>query len=302
LRASLTQWERKYTADLQAKDAELAQLGVRVKELELLPGQLTDRDRIIRDWDARYAAFVKDHDRAVAKKDEELGKLRAKMQDYAPLPSQVKERDRIIKEWDARYAAAVKSKDGEIAKLSAKLKELEPLPALLKERDRAIADWDVRYSSSVKTKDGEIAKLHTRISKLEPLDAQVREWEAKYAISLKAKEEELAALRGRLSQYEGDLAACSQTVAALEEKLKKPAAPPKDRKDDLVKVYGIGPVLSRQLNEKGVYLFQQIAEWTEADIDHFGSVLTHQFNDRIRRENWVASAKEEHFKKYGEKI
>ena len=61
-------------------------------------------------------------------------------------------------------------------------------------------------------------------------------------------------------------------------------------------------MLERELNKHGVYLFREIAAWTEADIDHFGSILPHQFNDRIRRENWIQSAKDEHLKKYNEKL
>jgi predicted flap endonuclease-1-like 5' DNA nuclease len=72
---------------------------------------------------------------------------------------------------------------------------------------------------------------------------------------------------------------------------------PRRSPDDLKKIFGIGPVLERFLNEQGVFCFDQIAKWTKADIDKFERQLPN-FAGRITRENWVRSAVEEHYKKY----
>ena len=69
--------------------------------------------------------------------------------------------------------------------------------------------------------------------------------------------------------------------------------------DDLTCIYGVGPVLAKMLHQLGVHQFKQVAQWSEADIDHFDAQLE-RFRGRIRRENWVRSATEEHHKKYGE--
>lgn len=69
--------------------------------------------------------------------------------------------------------------------------------------------------------------------------------------------------------------------------------------DDLKRIRGVGPVLEKRLHELGVHQFRQVALWTEADVDHFDRELRN-FHGRIRRENWVRSAVEEHFKKHGE--
>ncbi len=70
-------------------------------------------------------------------------------------------------------------------------------------------------------------------------------------------------------------------------------------RDDIRFVYGVGPAIEKILNENGVYFFKQMASWSEEDIDFFDSKLG-QFKGRIRREQWVRSAIEEHYKKYGE--
>jgi predicted flap endonuclease-1-like 5' DNA nuclease len=114
----------------------------------------------------------------------------------------------------------------------------------------------------VQERDEEIERWKTRVSELETL--------------LKRQAEELEKAR--------------QSISA------KPV-----QKDDLQRIYGVGPVLARMLNRLGINTFREIASWTEEDIDRIDAKLEH-FRGRIRRENWVASAKEEHFKKYGERL
>ena len=67
--------------------------------------------------------------------------------------------------------------------------------------------------------------------------------------------------------------------------------------DDLKKIFGVSPVLERLLNDHGVFWFEQVARWSQTDIDTFEGRLRN-FPGRITRENWVRSATEEHYKKY----
>lgn len=59
--------------------------------------------------------------------------------------------------------------------------------------------------------------------------------------------------------------------------------------DDLKRINGIGPKLEEQLNKEGIFLFPQLAELTDAQIDDLDRRLG-GFG-RIRRENWVGQAK-----------
>ncbi|MDX1782110.1 MAG: NADH-quinone oxidoreductase subunit NuoE [Thalassovita sp.] len=58
--------------------------------------------------------------------------------------------------------------------------------------------------------------------------------------------------------------------------------------DDLKKLKGVGPKLEQTLNELGFYHFDQIAEWTEAEIAWVDSRL--KFKGRITRDGWVEQA------------
>ena len=59
--------------------------------------------------------------------------------------------------------------------------------------------------------------------------------------------------------------------------------------DDLTRIKGVGPKLAAQLGELGVTSLEQIAGWSEADIDRIDARLG-RFQGRIRRDSWVSQA------------
>jgi predicted flap endonuclease-1-like 5' DNA nuclease len=71
---------------------------------------------------------------------------------------------------------------------------------------------------------------------------------------------------------------------------KKPKA-----SDDLKKITGVAKVLEGKLHAEGVYTYQQIADWTPAQMDAFGERLS--FKNRIQRDNWKKQAKALHKEK-----
>ena len=60
--------------------------------------------------------------------------------------------------------------------------------------------------------------------------------------------------------------------------------------DDLKRIKGIGKVLEGKLNGLGIWHFDQIAAWTDAEIAWVDSRL--KFKGRIVRDNWIAQAAE----------
>ncbi len=97
-------------------------------------------------------------------------------------------------------------------------------------------------------------------------------------------EEELASRKGEW-RYEGGAAA--QSDAARPEALD---APRDGKADDLKKIKGVGPKLEKVCNELGFYHFDQIANWTEAEVAWVDDNLK-GFKGRVSRDNWVEQAK-----------
>ncbi|MFZ1742305.1 MAG: hypothetical protein WAT93_05590 [Pontixanthobacter sp.] len=60
--------------------------------------------------------------------------------------------------------------------------------------------------------------------------------------------------------------------------------------DDLSRIKGVGPKLKSLLISLGVTRFDQIAAWSDADIDRIDAQLG-RFEGRIRRDGWTEQAK-----------
>jgi NADH-quinone oxidoreductase subunit E len=67
-------------------------------------------------------------------------------------------------------------------------------------------------------------------------------------------------------------------------------APRKGRADDLKEIEGIGPALETLVNSLGFYHFDQIANWTDADVALVDAEMK-TFKGRITRDKWVSQAK-----------
>ncbi len=62
------------------------------------------------------------------------------------------------------------------------------------------------------------------------------------------------------------------------------------RADDLKLISGIGPKLEQKLNSIGIWHYEQVAGWTQPNIDWVNAAIS--FRGRIEREKWVLQAKQ----------
>lgn len=67
-----------------------------------------------------------------------------------------------------------------------------------------------------------------------------------------------------------------------------PAAPMPD--DDLKQIRGIGPKLEESLQAEGITRFDQIAAWTDSDVERFAGLIGRTAS-RIRSEDWIGQAR-----------
>jgi small subunit ribosomal protein S2 len=66
-------------------------------------------------------------------------------------------------------------------------------------------------------------------------------------------------------------------------------AAPAGKPDDLKKIGGVGPVLEAKLKDLGVTRFEQIANFSDEDIEKIDQALN--FKGRIQRDDWVGQAR-----------
>lgn len=67
------------------------------------------------------------------------------------------------------------------------------------------------------------------------------------------------------------------------------ARAPVGKPDDLKRIRGIGVLIEKKLNSLGITQYEQVANWTGADIERISRIL--DFKGRIERENWIEQAR-----------
>jgi predicted flap endonuclease-1-like 5' DNA nuclease len=86
------------------------------------------------------------------------------------------------------------------------------------------------------------------------------------------------------------LSGVGEAVAASVDMAPLPANTAGPADDDLTRIKGVGPKLVEQLRAFGVTRFDQIAGWSDAEIDHIDAKLG-RFAGRIRRDSWTEQAR-----------
>ncbi|WP_369768162.1 NADH:quinone oxidoreductase [Falsihalocynthiibacter sp. BN13B15] len=74
-----------------------------------------------------------------------------------------------------------------------------------------------------------------------------------------------------------------------EKKPRTMKAPRKAGADDLKLLKGVGPKLEKTLNELGFFHYDQVAKWSDAEIEWVDARL--RFKGRIERDGWIEQAK-----------
>ncbi len=250
----------------------------------------------------------------LAPKDAEIARLRARTEELEPFQERSRRLERELEQDRARASAALQGKEQELARHRTHIGEMESELARLRAQNQEDL---TRFTETIQQRDQDIQRLRATVEELEVFRGEVekkeialREAEERRVMDVSEREEEIGALRKRLVEYRvaqrhhtqakstAPADATSHSTSAAGRGAGKSRSA---QKDDLKQIHGIGPVMERVLNRMGMFTFRQIAEWKEQDVEHMASELN-TFPDRIRHDNWIAGAKEQHFLKYGEEL
>ena len=204
---------------------------------------------------------------------------------------------------DARQAALDEGST-EIAALTAQLAAAQKTGATSAAQQHEEAGLEARREQAEAGSEKKIQQIEARWrERLERCKTGARE--AKSALAERSRQ--LASVNSQWLEAKQASEDCQAETARLTARIAElqalagPASPAPAVHDDLKKIWGIGRVLEGFLNERGITSYRQIVEWTAEDIARFSQDLP-QFTGRIERDGWIEGAREQHFKKYGEKI
>ena len=249
----------------------------------------------------------------LAPKDAEIARLRARTEELEPFQERTRRLERELEQDRTRASATIQAKDQELSRHQTHIGEVESELARLRAQNQEDL---TRFTETLQQRDQDIQRLRTTVEELEVFrgevekkEIQLREAEERRVMDVSEREEEIGALRKRLVEYR--VAQRHQAQAKSTHQAEPAPQNPSgsrsggksrpSQKDDLKQIHGIGPVMERVLNRMGMFTFRQIAEWKDQDVEHMASELN-TFPDRIRHDNWIAGAKEQHFLKYGEEL
>jgi predicted flap endonuclease-1-like 5' DNA nuclease/archaellum component FlaC len=290
-------------ARLQAQSTGFAEMQTQMENAEDV---LVSRDQEI--------ATLKTWVEQLAPKDAEIARLRARTEELEPFQERTRRLEKDLEQDRSRASAMIQGKDQELARHQTHIREMESELARLRTQNQEDL---TRFTETLQQRDQDIQRLRVTVEELEVFRGEVekkelalREAEERRVMDVSEREEEIGALRKRLVEYRvaqrhhtqakstnpGEAASHSASAAGRGAGKSRAA-----QKDDLKQIHGIGPVMERVLNRMGMFTFRQIAEWKDQDVEHMASELN-TFPDRIRHDNWIDGAKEQHFLKYGEEL
>ena len=281
---------REHIAQLNEGLADRDRLRAQVEKLESAQARIHQLEVELSDREAAHRGIIQQLERSITERDRRIEEL-------VPVTHLLREKESELKEWDRTYARTVQEHEVEVAKFQEQCTAQEQLRAqhLLDEQ-------------RLHERDEQIASLHRE---LHDLQAE-RQALSKEVRLIPEKDEHIDRLQKRLKEMKAEFRAKTASPTAVSRptrqngaELNSQGGTPKVSKDiqadDLKKINGIGPTFAQTLNKMGTRTFIQIARWKPEDIQKIAKKLDTD-PDRIKRDNWIADAKKQHYRKYGERL
>ena len=304
-----------------AHAAELDSFRRRVAEVDSLRRQVEDSAQRLQLASERIGEIEAESDALHDRDTEEAETLRARIVELEALIPAVRERDNRLAQAEQRIAlleplrSAVDERSAQLGQAAARAAALSERAVTLEGESRRLRDQHAAEIAALRREsETRAANFASRISEAEKrvseaaqraatLDTESRGLRTRVA-ELEAREPEVVErvvekIVERVVEVPAPAAAEASAPLPPTEPLprKRPAKPRTRPKDDLELINGVGPMLAKLLNRRGVTQFRQVARWDAKDIASFEAAMPN-FKGRVRREGWIRSARAEHIKKY----
>ena len=277
-------------AGLEALVAETDHLRARVEELEPAQGRVHWLEVQLCDRDTEHRAALHQLETQLAVRERRIGELER-------LQPQLKEREAALAERETTHAHIIAQHEAQIAKLHKQLAAQDKLRTQLQLNEQLLRERDERIDDQRR----QIQELEFQQQRLAEQTKIVGEKEEEIIRLRKRLTEVRAALRIKINGAAETTRQTRHNGGQMSLQMEQSNTIKVEPKDDLSKIHGIGPVFARTLNKMGLHTYVQIARWKPEDIAKVAKKL-YTAPERIKRDGWIAEAKKEHFRKYGERL
>jgi len=281
---------REHIVQLNDSLADRELLRANMKKLESMQDPVHRLKMELSDREAAHLGTIQQLERSLTERDRQIEKLEA-------VTHLLHEKESEITEWERKYMRTAQEHEGEVVKLQEQCAAQEQLreqhrvdEQRLHERDELIASLHRQLHDLQAARQDLLQEVQRLREKDEHIDRlQKRLKEMRGTLREKAAPAQVASRHGRQS-------GAGQNSHQRQRKISK-----NKQEDDLNKITGIGPVFAQALNQIGTHTFVQIARWKPEDIEKIAKKLDTD-PELIKRDNWIADAKEQHYQKYGERL
>jgi predicted flap endonuclease-1-like 5' DNA nuclease len=281
---------RDHIAQLNEGLADRDQLRIRLEKLESAQDRVHQLEVELSDREATHRGTIQQLERTVAERDRRIDELVA-------VTHLLREKEMDLKEWEKKYRRTVHEHEVETTKLQDQCAAQDQL------RAQHLLD-----AQQLQERDEQIANLQRQ---LDALQAE-RQDLLKAVESIPGKDEHIDRLRKRLRDMRVTLRDKAAHTSAGPRQTHQNRVESSARaglskigkevqEDDLKKIHGIGPVFAQTLKKLGTHTFIQIARWKPDEIEKIAKKLDAD-PERIKRDNWIADAKKQHYRKYRERL
>ncbi|MDF0675486.1 MAG: hypothetical protein P0120_14280 [Nitrospira sp.] len=281
---------REHIAQLNEGLADRDQLRAQVKKLASMQDRVHRLEVELSDREAAHRGTLQQFEGAIAQRDRRIEEL-------VPVTHLLREKGAEIKEWDKKYARTVQEHKTEMTKLQEQCAAQEQLREQLLLNEQQLHERDEQIASlqrQLQDLQAERHKLLQEVQSIPGKDEQIDRLQKRFR-------ELRTALRANTAPATSGPRQSSQNGAVSNAQGRQPKVSKNVQEDDLKKICGIGPVFADTLNKMGTRTFIQIARWKPEDIEKIAKKLDAD-PERIKRENWIADAKKQHYRKYGERV
>ena len=282
---------RDHITQLNEGLADRDRLRAQVKQLKAAQDRIHQLEVELSDREAAHRGMIQEIERSLSERDHRIDEL-------VPVTHLLHEKEAAIKEWERTHARTVHELKVETSKLQEQCMAHEQLQAQHQLDEQRVQERDEQLA----TLQHELQSLRTE---RQALQNEVQ--------SIPEKDEQIERLQKRLKELRATLRTTplASTTAPTPQihpngtEASVPGRPSKSSKpsqgDDLKKIQGIGPVFAETLQKLGTRTYIQIAKWKPADVEKIAKKLATD-PERIKRENWIAGAKKQHYDKYKERL
>jgi len=291
---------REHIAQLNDGLADRELLRANMQNVESMQDRIRRLEEELTDRETTHLNTVQKLEHSLAERDRQMKKLET-------VNHLLQTKESEISEWERKYMRSAQEYEGEVSKLQEQCASQEQLreqhridEQRLHERDELISSLHHQLHDVQATRQNllqEVQQLREKDGQIDRLQKRLKEMRE----TLKEKSTKEKSTPAHVSSHPTRPNGGGKKSQERQSTTGKNKTGKGKKTDDLNKINGIGPVIAQTLNQMGTHTFVQIARWKSEDIKKIAKKLNTD-PERIKRDNWIAEAKEQHYQKYGERL